>query len=305
MEYKVTDLSIKLTLALLLGLAQLGACLAQDKGTLPPLADAAHPDTPAKALFGRADKPAPLDTASIGFYSKGCLAGAQSLPDHGAHWQTMRPSRHRAWGNPVLIGFLERFATNAAKASGWPGVLVGDMSQPRGGPMLTGHASHQIGLDADIWLRPMPKHVLTTQERDELSSTNMVRADQLDVDPAAWTDGHLAAIRTAAMDAQVQRIFVNAAIKRALCRSAKDQPWMRKVRPWYGHDYHFHVRLFCPKGQQQCEEQEATPEGDGCDASLDWWFSDEALHPKPPAEPPPPLTLAQLPLECRRVLEAR
>lgn len=301
---------VKLVLALLLGLASLSPCLAQDKGTLtpqhlPPLSDAANPTTPAKELFGRADKPAPMAAAAIGFYSKGCLAGAQSLPDHGAHWQTMRPSRHRAWGTPVLIDFLERFATNAAKASGWPGILVGDMSQPRGGPMLTGHASHQIGLDADIWLRPMPDHLLSVEEREELSSTNMVRADRLDVDPAVWTEGHLAVIRAAASDSQVQRIFVNAAIKRALCRSAKGQPWMRKVRPWYGHDYHFHVRLFCPKGQQGCEEQEATPEGDGCDASLDWWFTDEALHPKPPTEPPPPLTLAQLPLECRRVLEAR
>ncbi len=307
---RFATLSARLTLALLLVLAQPGSCLAQDKGALtpqplPPLADAAHPDTPAKALFGRAGKPAALASASIGFYSKGCLAGAQSLPDQGAHWQTMRPSRHRAWGNPVLIGFLERFAANAAKASGWPGILVGDMSQPRGGPMLTGHASHQIGLDADIWLRAMPDHRLTREEREELSSTNVVRADQLDVDPAVWTDGHLAVIRAAAMDAAVQRIFVNAAIKRALCRSAKGQSWMSKVRPWYGHDYHFHVRLFCPGGEASCTQQEPTPEGDGCDASLDWWFTQEALHPKPPKEPPPPLTLAQLPHECQRVLDAR
>jgi penicillin-insensitive murein endopeptidase len=309
-DSRPASLRIKLVLALLLGLAQLGSALAQDKGVLtpqalPPLADAAHPATPAKELFGRADKPAPLASASIGSYSKGCLAGAQGLPEQGRHWQTMRPSRQRAWGNPVLIGFVERFATDAAKASGWPGILVGDMSQPRGGPMLTGHASHQIGLDVDIWLKAMPDRTLTIAEREELSSTNVVRADRLDVDPAVWSDGHLAVIRTAASDAQVQRIFVNAAIKRAMCRSAKGQPWMRKVRPWYGHDYHFHVRLFCPKGQQGCEEQEATPEGDGCDDSLDFWFTEEALHPKPPAVPPLLLTLAQLPPECRRVLEAR
>jgi murein endopeptidase len=30
------------------------------------------------------------------------------------------------------------------------GLLIGDMSQPRDGPMLYGHSSHQIGLDVDI-----------------------------------------------------------------------------------------------------------------------------------------------------------
>lgn len=301
---------VKRWLAMFLCVLHWGPCLAQDKGlltppALAPLANAENPDTAAKELFGRATKPAALATDSIGFYSKGCLAGAQSLPDIGPSWQTMRPSRHRVWGNPVLIHFLERFSAAAAKASGWPGILVGDMSQPRGGPMLTGHASHQIGLDADIWLRPMPSHALTIEEREELSSTNVVRPDRMDVDPAVWTAGHLAVIRAAAMDAQVQRIFVNAAIKRALCRRAKGRPWLHKVRPWYGHDDHFHVRLLCPGGQEKCVEQEPTPEGDGCDASLDWWFTEEALHPKPPKEPPPPLTLAQLPAECRQVLDAR
>jgi penicillin-insensitive murein DD-endopeptidase len=99
----------------------------------------------------------------------------------------------------------------------------------------------------------------------------------------------------------VSRIFVNAAIKKALCETHKGEPWMTKVRPWWGHDYHFHVRLHCPAGDAACEGQGPPPPGDGCDKSLNWWFTDEALHPKP-GKPKPPMTLAQLPPECRQVV---
>ncbi|MCF8209743.1 MAG: penicillin-insensitive murein endopeptidase [Rhodoferax sp.] len=284
-------------------------CTAQDRYPLAPQPVAALPatqdaNTPAKELFGRASGAAALTPEPIGFYSRGCLAGAQPLPADGTHWQTMRPSRNRNWGHPSLIRFVQRFASAAAQASGWPGILVGDLAQPRGGPMLTGHASHQLGLDADIWLRPMPAHTLTRAEREETSAISVVRPDRLDVEPTTWTEGHLAVLRTAALDADVQRIFVNAAIKRAACRSAKGEPWLRKLRPERGHDYHFHVRLHCPQGSGKCSAQDPTPEGDGCDATLDWWFSDEALHPKPAGTPPPPLTLVRLPPECRSVLQA-
>ena len=190
---------------------------AQDRGTLnpqplPPLAKPDDPATPAKELFGRKSAPAHLQTRTIGFYSKGCLAGAVALPINGATWQVMRLSRNRNWGHPNLVQFLERLAAQAPK-TGWHGLLVGDMSQPRGGPMLTGHASHQVGLDADIWLTPMPNRELTREEREEMSATMIVAEDRLDVDPQVWTPAHLAVIRAAAKDPQVARIFVNAAIK--------------------------------------------------------------------------------------------
>jgi penicillin-insensitive murein endopeptidase len=121
------------------------------------------------------------------------------------------------------------------------------MAQPRGGPMFNGHASHQIGLDADVWLRPMPDRRLTQEEREEMPSLMMVREDRLDVDPRVWTPDAMGAIEAAARDRQVERIFVNAAIKRAICREAKgDRSWLAKVRPMWGHDYHFHIRLACP-----------------------------------------------------------
>ncbi len=95
--------------------------------------------------------------------------------------------------------------------------------------MMTGHASHQVGLDADIWLSPMPPRELTRAEREEMSATMVVADDRRDVDPKVWTPGHFAVIKAAASDPEVQRIFVNAAIKRALCREAgSDRAWLRK-----------------------------------------------------------------------------
>ncbi len=271
---------------------------------------------PAKDLFGAASGPAPLAARSIGFYSKGCLAGAEALPVNGPQaggagplWQAMRLSRNRNWGHPALVDFIERFAARVPQVSSWRGILVGDMSQPRGGPMRTGHASHQVGLDVDIWLTPSPGREMTPAEREALSATMMVRPDRLDVDEKVFTSDHVAVIRAAALDPGVERIFVNAAIKKALCRAAgPDRAWLSVVRPYWGHDAHMHVRLFCQKDSPDCRPQEPPPEGDGCGADLAWWFSDEVLHPKPsptPTKPKPPLTLADLPSACTAVLEAR
>ena len=285
---------------------------AQDKGTvnpkpLPPLAKPDDPATPAKELFARKPAPAPLQARTIGFYSKGCLAGAVALPINGPTWQVMRLSRNRNWGHPNLIGVLERLAAQAPK-TGWHGLLVGDLSQPRGGPMLTGHASHQVGLDADIWLTPMPNRELTRDEREDMSATMIVAEDRRDVDPQVWTPAHTALIKAAAKDPQVARIFVNAAIKKALCREAgKDRAFLHKVRPWWGHDYHFHVRIGCQPGSPECKGQDPAGETEGCGHDLDYWFKDSVLHPPPPKEPPkpkPPLTMADLPPGCRQVLVA-
>nr|WP_244469263.1 penicillin-insensitive murein endopeptidase [Afipia felis] len=288
--------------------------LAQDKGTLhpqplPPLANPNDPHLAAKQLFGRELAPAKLAPSSIGFYAKGCLAGAEELPIDGPTWQVMRLSRNRNWGNPALIAFLEKLAAKAHKL-GWPGLLVGDMSQPRGGPMFTGHASHQIGLDADIWLTPMPNRTLTRMERENMSAVQMVRKDRLDIDPRVWTPEHLKVIRAAAEAPQVERIFVNAAIKKALCREATgDRHWLSKIRPMYGHDYHFHIRIKCPAGSAGCEPQTPPDHNEHCaPKDFAYWFSDAVLHPRPPKVPPkprPPLTLADLPAACRTVLHAR
>ena len=259
-------------------------------------------------LFGAVDKPAPLAARAIGSYSRGCLSGAVSLPIDGPEWQVMRLSRNRNWGHPRLIEFMERLAKDSRAEDGWPGLLVGDLSQPRGGPMINGHTSHQVGLDADIWLTPMPGRELTRTEREKISATNVVGRSRLDVDPKVWTSRHTAILRVAAEDPEVERIFVNPAIKKALCREAGPaRAWLRTVRPWPGHDYHFHVRMGCPAGSGDCKPQDPPPDGDGCGPELDYWFKDEVMRPKAPAKPAkplPPLTLADLPPACRDVIAA-
>jgi penicillin-insensitive murein endopeptidase len=322
-----------------------GSAAAQDKGTvdpkpLPPLANPSDPSTPAKQLFGRKTTAAPVavithtthpptpaaTTASlapklasasttttvhsrtVGFYAKGCLAGGAALPINGPTWQVMRLSRNRNWGHPEMVNFLERLSERGAKV-GWRGLLVGDMSQPRGGPMITGHASHQVGLDADIWFSPMPDRELTRLEREEMSATMMVAADRKDVDPAVWTPGAHNIVKAAAEDPRVERIFVNPAIKKALCRETTgDRTWLSKVRPYWGHDYHFHVRIKCPADSPECKKQDPPSASEGCSGKdLDWWFTDAVLHPKPVAESAAPrsfMKLADLPPACRQVLNA-
>src|SRR5882757_11227201 len=161
---------IPVLLLISVAVASATVALAQDKGSVDPkpLAPLANPNDPklgARELFGRKASPAPMATHSIGFYAKGCLAGAEALPINGETWQVMRLSRNRNWAHPDMIKLLERLSDKVHEVAGWPGLLVGDLSQPRGGPMLTGHASHQVGLDADIWLTPMPNRQLSRNER--------------------------------------------------------------------------------------------------------------------------------------------
>jgi len=264
----------------------------------------------AKKLFGKVKIPSPLKARAIGKYNRGCLAGGKMLPVDGSAWQAMRLSRNRNWGHPSLVALVEKLAVDAKAEDGWPGLLVGDLAQPRGGPMLSGHASHQIGLDADIWLKPMPDRTLTHGEREKISAITMLGQDKLSIHPDRWTPRHVALIRRAASYPEVARIFVHPVIKKALCKAAgKDRKWLRRIRPWWGHHYHFHVRLRCPPRSRGCVNQPAPPPGDGCGKQLKAWFK-LLTRPKPKKptkpvkkrKPRPPVTLAHLPKACRQVL---
>lgn len=264
---------------------------------------------PAKLLFAAKTQPSLGKPRAIGYYPKGCLAGGVELPVNGPTWQAMRLSRNRNWGHPELVRFLERLAPLAAKATGWPGILVGDLGQPRGGPLPSGHRSHQIGLDVDIWFRPMPDHRLSKEERETMSALNLVADDWKNVNPKTWTPAYAQLIRTAAEQRKVERVLVNAAIKKELCRLQGKQNWrwMAKVRPWYAHHDHIHVRLECPPDSPHCRSQPPVPGGDGCGKSeLAFWFSDKVLHPKPKkgGKPKKPIVLADLPAACKTVLHA-
>jgi penicillin-insensitive murein endopeptidase len=271
-----------------------------------PLAGTAAATEPAKTIFAAQRQPSAGLAQPLGSYAKGCLAGAVELPETSPGWQAMRLSRNRNWGHPDMVAFIDRLSRSAASI-GWPRLYVGDISQPRGGPMNGGHRSHQIGLDADIWLRIPGPAALSRSEREEISSAPVVRADRMGVNKA-WRPEHHALIRLAARDPTVARIFVNAAIKRAMCEAepqvglAGDRDWLRKIRSWWGHDSHFHVRLNCPGDTPGCVEQAPPAVGDGCGDELAWWFTDEALHPKSPTKPPAVLTLSDLPAACRTMV---
>ncbi|RDC74138.1 penicillin-insensitive murein endopeptidase [Rhodovulum sp. 12E13] len=295
-----------------------GARLAALALTLCLAAPAALAQQKANVLFGRMDTPSRQGAEAIGSYAKGCAAGLVQLPETGPTWQAMRLSRNRNWGHPEAIGFivdLSEFATRV----GWKGLYVGDISQPRGGPMTSGHQSHQIGLDIDIWMKPATRLNLSRAQRESLSSISVRSADQRSVN-GNWTRAHHEILKRAARDSRVDRVFVTPPVKIEMCKTASrgDRDWMQKIRPIYGHHYHFHVRLKCPRGNRACETQrptvaELSKGGDGCDETLMWWVTDYLDPPKvqKPAEPAPKrrgardYTLADLPRQCQQVLAAR
>jgi penicillin-insensitive murein endopeptidase len=239
---------------------------------------------------------------SIGKPADGCLQGAQSLPFDGAGYQVIRISRNRYFGNPAMVSFVEDLGRKA-KAAGLEDFYVGDMSLPRGGPMPNGHASHETGIDVDIWDNLDAKPALAPPDRENVPLPSMLSANGKALDPARFSARQVTLLRIAATDPRVDRIFVNAVIKRALCQgefsaTVGDRSWLHRLRPWYGHDDHFHVRLACPEGSPDCVRQAPVPAGDGCDASLTWWF--QAHQPQPQAGPPRPPVL---PVACRRLIQ--
>ncbi|MBK0327466.1 penicillin-insensitive murein endopeptidase [Rhodobacteraceae bacterium F11138] len=265
----------------------------------------------AKQLFGAEKSGSRQSPAAIGSYAKGCQAGAVQLPETGPTWQAMRLSRNRNWGQPETIDFIKDLSRFAAKQPGWNGLYIGDISQPRGGPMLSGHRSHQIGLDIDIWMLPTSRLNLSQRQRENISSISLRRASGAYVN-ANWSKAHHEIIRAAAKDRRTARIFVFPGAKVQMCKDAKgNRKWLRKVRPWWGHHYHFHVRLACPRGMRGCVDQNPPPRGDGCAEAQQW--VDNILNPPPPkkADPNAPkpkprreYVLADLPQQCASVLRS-
>tara|TARA_R110002020_G_scaffold206021_2_gene410840 strand:- start:10426 stop:11373 length:948 start_codon:yes stop_codon:yes gene_type:complete len=285
----------------------------EEQPDLPTIGELAGPlaNVEAKKLFGTKSSATPHSPAAYGSYAKGCIAGAAELPETGPTWQAMRLSRNRNWGHPEMVDMLKTLSQFAAQQPGWNGLYIGDISQPRGGPMLTGHRSHQMGLDADIWMLPPTSLSLTRQQREDISSISTRRANGAYVN-GSWTRAHHEIIKAAAKDPRTERIFVFPGAKVQMCDDERgDRSYLRKIRPWYGHHYHFHVRLSCPKGAQGCVNQTPPPSGDGCADAREWQANIiNPPKPKPSAKPAAPakprreLVLADLPAQCKAVLDA-
>lgn len=262
----------------------------------------------AKQLFGKMPSGSQQGPEPFGGYAKGCLAGGRQLAETGPTWQAMRLSRNRNWGHPEAIDFIEKLSQFAATQPGWKGLYVGDISQPRGGPMLTGHRSHQNGMDIDVWMLPPKRLDLSRTERENISSISLRRANGAYVNDN-WTRQHHEIMKAAAKDPRTDRIFVFPGAKVKMCNDEKgDRAWLRKIRPWWGHHYHFHVRLKCPAGARGCEAQAAVPAGDGCADAQQW--VNNILNPPPPdpdAPAPKPrreLQMTDLPGQCVAVLQS-
>jgi penicillin-insensitive murein DD-endopeptidase len=246
--------------------------------------------------------PTPGSPLAIGSAARGCLSGAATLPSDGPGYEVIRLSRDRYFGHPNTVAFVERLGARAA-SSGLPIVYVGDMAQPRGGPLPFGHASHQTGLDVDIWLTFAAGAPLAPAARENVDLPSMLLPSWQAVDPKRFGPRQIALLRLAATDPRVDRIFVNSVIKATLCRvlPAQDHAWLGRLRPWWEHDDHFHVRLTCPADSPGCVRQASVPAGDGCDATLASWVRDQR-PPQVDQKPPPPRPLPTLPDACRAIL---
>ncbi len=243
----------------------------------------------ANKIFANFDRPTFEPSKAIGSYAKGCLGGGVALPFKGDTWQVMHPARNRNWGHSVTIEFVKRLS-KTAKEIGWSGLFIGDISQPRGGPMPNLHKSHQMGLDVDFWLTPPPKMYLSRSELQAIKHFS-VRTRDLKSTNKHWTKAHMEILKAAASDEVVDRVFITAPAKIWMCKNA-DVPrdWLQKIRPIRGHNKHFHVRLKCPPSATHCVSQkpsikDISQSKDGCDDTLNWWVT-TALEPyKKPQTP--------------------
>ena len=251
----------------------------------------------------RAATPAPGRAESIGAYAAGCLRGGEELPLSGPGFEVMRPSRRRFYGHPRLIAFVRALGSSVSGA-GLGTLLVGDLAQPRGGPTLSGHASHQTGLDVDVWYRQAkPGERPSAADRETWTTPEMVVPDFVRL-ARSWNPRELEVLRLAASDPGVERIFVNPIIKQEACRLHGGASWLGKLRPWWGHDDHFHARLTCTPGDRHCANPaDPIPPGDGCDGVAAWLTPakrDEARRQR--TEPGEPPKMPALPPQCRQVL---
>ncbi len=208
---------------------------------------------------------------AIGSYANGCMAGAMTLPASGQGFIDMRRNRNRFYGQPKLIGFIKtlgKFIHQRYREN----LLIGDLSQPRGGRMNFGHSSHQIGLDVDIWITPVPDGQPVNPNRDMVSIVDKATGTlKYPMSPATRD-----ALYFSATHQDVARIFVNPVIKWHLCTTEADTSWLRKLRAWWGHDAHFHVRMSCDDDQPDCKNQTPPPPGDGCNTALYNWVDEQS-----------------------------
>lgn len=255
--------------------------------------------SPEFAIWSSFKAPTAGDSRIYGTYQAGCLTGAKALPLQGPGYYVVRKSRERYFGHPDMISYLTELGKKNEQKK-FPSLMIEDISYPRGGPFFNGHASHQIGLDVDISL--LPVHVTPTEaDRENWISPSYVQDRKKLI--SNWSAEQVHLIELAANDLKVNRIFVAPAIKKYFCETEPRAEWLYKLRSWWGHDDHIHVRLNCPTGSLECKSQAALdPKNNSCGTELDWWYSAEAdLEAKKQDQDTSLREFPSLPLECESV----
>jgi len=211
----------------------------------PPPAPAAPPPAPAPVPTAPLPTtPAPTATApaqpagpsrALGLPWRGRLVNGVELPEVSADWLTWDPvlkqipnRPERRFGTAKLIATLKRvLAGFHAAHPELPQVLIGDLSRPHGGVFDQrygglGHASHQNGLDADVYY-PRADHRLLAAYKPSLVDRALAQelVDRFVADGA-------------------QFVFVGT---RVGLRGPR-----KRVQVIAHHNDHLHVRIFPPRG---------------------------------------------------------
>ena len=206
--------------------------------------------------------------ASYGPYSRGCFTNGDSLPESGPGFFSIQRQRDTFHGHPDTVNFVKSLGQKAEQEK--LGVVrVGNIAQKNGGPLYEHSVSHQSGLDVDIG------YVFSKKKSGEVL-VDVLKKDR-SINTKLFTKESERLIQLTAQDKKVQRILVNPIIKKKMCETYPDQKWLRKLRPWWKHTDHMHVRLHCPKDSPECVKQSPVPAGTGCSGDqFEWWFSQEA-----------------------------
>lgn len=214
---------------------------------------------------------------TYGSYTAGCINGAIKLAEKGTGYKNTSALNERNYAHESLINAITKLSESTHAKYG-ANLLIGDLSHARGGPAsikTSAHRSHQNGLDADIWYKTVPDDFVVNSA---ITAQSVLTRSGRSISRKHWKTINSDIIRSAARYQNVERILVNPAIKKQLCKEYKNAKWLRKVRPWWGHSKHFHLRMSCPKSNKHCKKQDPTPNKSGCGAELDWWFSEEAAN---------------------------
>jgi LysM repeat protein len=204
-------------------------------------------ESDADALRAMAERdPRALGPLSIGTPDSGLLLNPVPFPE-GSLWKLREPGD--SWATDETIDFVIT-AIEAVEAlyPGSPRVVIGDLSNPRGG-RLDLHRSHQAGRDADIGLY---------YRRGEADDFRAARARDLDA-PRTW-----ALVRALVTETDVERIFIDRSLMRVLydqgVAEGEDRGWLADI---FGrssekgiiqherrHKDHLHARFYNRRAQE-------------------------------------------------------